>query len=279
MTLSRLETADGVGRGQGEHSNPSVALIAGLVTLLPMVGQLALTIGSNTPVGPRLPLESIRTPVETAAIAGPSLGAILLGVTASNAAPRVALLFAGVFGALSAVASPASVPAALALLGAAMVLAGSQRSATLQSAVRMAFAAAVVIGMIGLLGIDPARMRSIASFVVAVGLAGIPVFTGLTRRSVAIALLGAALVAAAGLSAPVVVAAVSLLGMGYVGLSLPLLVIAVGGATAAVVAGFETDRPVAALGATVAFLAGVPSSIPAGVTLVVGLALLRGVTR
>jgi hypothetical protein len=279
MTLSRWETADGVASGQGKHSGASLPLVAGLVTVLPMLGLLALTIGSNTPIGPRLPLESIRTPVETAAIAGPSLGAVLLGVTATNPVHRVALLFAGVFGALTAIASPASVPAALALLGAAVGLGGSQRSATLQRAVGVAVATAVVLGMVGLLGIEPTRMRSLASLVVAVGLAATPAFTGLNRRSVVIALIAAALVGVAGLAAPVGVAAVSLLGMGYVGLSLPLLVVAVGGATAAVVAGLETDRPVTALGATVAFLAGVPSSIPAGVTLVVGLALLRGVSR
>ena len=279
MRHSQSGLVDRVREGHEGPAGSARGLLVGVVALIPMVGLLALTIGSNTPVGPRLPLESIRSPVETAAILGPSLGAVLLGVGASNPRHRVALLFAGVFGGLAAVASPASVPAALALIGAALLLAVTHRRVNLRSAVMIVFAAGVVIGMIGSLGIEPALTRSLASLLVAIGLAGLPALTGVSRRSVGIAVVGAGLVAVVGLSAPVMVAAVSLLGMGFVGLSLPLLVVAAGGTIAAVVATVEDGRHVPALGALLAFVAGVPSSIPAGVTLIVGLRLLYGVGR
>ena len=268
---------DRIGDGKWSHSRSSRAVLAGLLALLPMAALLALTIGSNTPAGPRLPLESIRHPVETTAVLGPSLGGILLGLEATDPSWRVGLLFAGVFGGMAAVWPFAAVAAAVALLGVALLVMVSDRRWRPESAVSIVLAAGVAVGMIGLLGVESALARTVGSLLVGLGLAGLPALTGLSRLSVGVATVAAGLVAVVGLAAPVMLAAVSLLGMGYVGLSLPLLVVATGGAIGAVVAGVESDRPGVGLGALLVFVAGVPSSIAAGVTLLVGLALLDGV--
>ncbi|MEF8772077.1 hypothetical protein [Halodesulfurarchaeum sp.] len=282
MTTLTARKSDSVPPDPGSWSLASVKTGAGLIALLPMLALLAFTVGTNTPIGPRLPMGSIGAPIEAAALAGPALGALVLGLTSESSFVRVGMLFAGVFGALSLVSQSAMGPATIAI-GAASVVVGLDqgRSRTgwrslARLAVTGAFVFGIVVSMLAALGFEPALTRGLGSIAIGVAIAGTPAFTGFSRRSVFVGLLGGAIVAGIGLAAPVITAAVSLLGMGVIGLPLPLLVLGAIGGVSAVAAGLEhRDAPPALAGALV-LVAGVPATIPSAISLLVALVLFTG---
>ena len=279
MTTLTARITDSIGTESDGRSGVSVHTVAGVVALLPMLALLAFTIGTNTPIGPRLPLGGIGTPIETVAFAGPALAAVTLGLTAESTLIRVGMLFAGVFGALSLVSQSAMGPATVALGGAGVLVFGAQVPHTMEwrRLVRLGvtglFVFGLVVSMLSALGVEPALTRRLGSIGIALAIAGTPAFTGFTRRSMGVGLLAGAVVAGIGVSAPVLTAAVSLLGMGVIGLPLVLLVLgAVGGGTA-VAAGVDGGETHLAVAGGLVLVAGVPATIPAAVSLLVGLVL------
>lgn len=269
-------------KGQSGGDSKAMRIGAGVLALVPMMAVFVLTIGTNTPIGPRLPLEPVRVPIETAAYLGPASGALLLGFTAKTGSMRVGMMSAGVFSGLVLISPTASIPAAMALAGAAVLVGVSAvpksiRSRPIQTVVTIALSAGVILSMIGVLGFEPAVIRRLGSVLIAVGLAGLPAMSGYSRRSIGIGLVGGALVVAAGLSAPVMTAAVSLLGMGVIGLPLVLLGIGAAGGITAIAEATQRGRIRTALGSGLVLVAGVPSSIPAAVAVIVALGLIREV--
>ncbi len=275
-------TARGNRRGTRAATNgrSTGTIAAGVFAFVPLVALFALTIGTNTPIGPRLPLQSISAPIETAAYAGPAFAALILGFGARNDRTRVAMLVGGVFGGLTLLDPAASMPARIALGAAAILvvsraLPSSFRAAPLRSAVMLLFGAGIVVSMIGSVGIEPALARQVGSVAMAGGLLGLPTLTGYSTRAVAVGVVGAIIVAAIGLSAPVMTAAISLLGMGVVGLPLPLLVLGALGAGTAISDAIDAGQFPNALAAGIVLVAGVPSSIPGAVAVLVALALFE----
>lgn len=279
MTTLAARISDSVASEPESWSRVSVQTGAGLVALIPMLALLAFTIGTNTPIGPRLPLGSIGAPIEAAALAGPALGAVVLGLTSESRFIRVGMLFGGVFGALSLVSQTAMGPTTIAIGGASVLVGLDQGRSRMgwrslaKLGVTGAFVFGIVVSMLAALGFEPALTRGLGSVSIAVAIAGTPAFTGFSRRSVFVGLLGGAIVAGIGLAAPVLTAAVSLLGMGVIGLSLPLLVLGAIGGVTAVAAGVEHREAPSAVAGTLVLVAGVPVTIPSAVSLLVALVL------
>lgn len=283
MTIRTIAMTGVRSKGHPGGDSKTTRISAGVLALLPMMAVFALTIGTNTPIGPRLPLEPVRAPIQMAAYIGPAAGALLLGLTAKTGSMRVGMMSAGVFSGFVLFSPTASIPAAVALAAAAVlvgvsVVPKSIRSSPIQTVVTFALSAGVILSMIGLLGFEPALIRRLGSVLIAVGLAGLPAISGYSRRSLGIGLVGGTLVVAAGLSAPVMTAAVSLLGMGVIGLPVVLLGIGAAGAITAIAEATHRGRIRTAIGSGLVLVAGVPSSIPAAVAVLVALGLLREVS-
>jgi hypothetical protein len=271
----RARADRGVGIMSGE-----IGSLAGAVGAVSLLALLVVSIGTNTPVGPRLPMTGLSAAIEWLALAGTSTAALLMGVDTESALRRVGVVFAGVFGALSLVAAGATLPASLAVVAAAGLLVASHdrsaadRRTVAELVVLIAFAVGTAAAMLSAIGLEPSFLRRTGSIAIAVGLAGLPVFTGLTPKSILVGLLAGAAVLAIGLSAPVLTAAISLLGAGIVGL--PVVVLAVGaiGGTTAVAAGIEAGDIRTGLAGGLLLLAGVPATIPSALGVLVGVSLL-----
>lgn len=256
------------------------ATLAGVLAFLPAAALLVMRVGINAPVGPDLPYGAVYDPVALAAVVGPALGALVLAAANDNAATRIAMAFAGVFGLLTAVARPASVPAAVALVGAVGVVALARveppftPDRIVESIVGLAFLAGVAISMVAFLGVHPALTRPLGSNVALLAVAGAPVFVDWDRRAVFVGALAAAAFAGFAVAAPFVAGAASLIAGGIVGVSLPILVLAVfGGVTLAATGLRRGHLPVAIAGAAV-LAAGVPATVPRTLALTVGLGIV-----
>lgn len=254
--------------------------LAGLFAFLPAFALLAVRVGINAPVGPALPYGDVYEPVATAAVVGPGLGAIVLSITTDDDVVRVAMAFAGVFGLLTVLAPAAALPAAVALVGACglLVVAHATRpfsaDEVAESLVGTVFLLGVALSMAANVGLQPAMLRPLGSRVALLAVAGSPVFVEWNRRSVVVGAIGAAAFAGFAIAAPFVTGAASLIAGGIVGVSLPVLVLAVLGGLTLVATGVDLRAPELALAGAIILAAGVPASIPRGLTLVVGLALL-----
>ncbi|MDR5656437.1 hypothetical protein RH831_04485 [Halodesulfurarchaeum sp. HSR-GB] len=260
----------------GSTDPETTRLAAGILALVPAVALLLVTIVDSGPVGTRFP-SGIHEPIALLAILGPASAALVLGLNTADVSVRVAMLFVGVFGLLSAVSETAMAPAAIALAGATVLLAATAvktADSPGQVVVTVAFTVGVLASMAGAFGFEPAFTRSLGSVAVAGAIVGLPAFVGWSRRSVFVGLLAGAVVAGVGIAVPALVAAVGLLGMGIVGLPLAVLVVgAVGGGTA-VTRAVETGRLPMALAGLLVLVAGVPATIPRALALIVGVALL-----
>lgn len=255
---------------------------AGLLAVVPTVAQLLFTIGTNTPLGPRMPLQPLGAPIEAAALAGPAMAALALGYTASAPLVRVAMLAAGVFGGLALVSPTATGPSIAALGVAGVLLAVSHRPAStdgrtlLQSGVTIAFVVGVLSSLSASLGVEPALTRGIGSLSMALAIAGTPAYTGISARSLGAGVLAGTVVFGIGLLSPVITAAISLLGLGIIDLPLVLLALGAVGGTAAVASGVERGAISLALAGLLVLAAGVPTTVPGAVAVLVALVLFGG---
>ncbi|MDZ7850524.1 MAG: hypothetical protein U5K70_06860 [Halodesulfurarchaeum sp.] len=279
MTGLTLGLRDTVGRTAVGSDRATIYRWAGLVALVPTVVQLAFTIGTNTPLGLRLPLQAIGAPIEAAAVAGPAVAALVLGYTATNDLVRVAMLTAGVFGGLTLVSRTATGPAIVSLGTAGVLLAVSQRPRTaetgalLRFGVTIAFVVGIVTSLSASLGFEPAITRRLGSVSIAVAIAGTPAYAGISLRSLAVGAIAGVLVFGFGLLSPVLTAAVSLLGLGIVGLPLVLFALGAVGGMTAVASGAERRAVPVVLAGLLVLAAGVPTTVPVAVAVLVAIVL------
>lgn len=263
----------------------TVEVLAGLVALVPAAALLVVRVGINAPVGPALPYDGLYDPIASAALAGPAFGAVLLSVATEDDLVRVGLAFAGVFGLLLAAGAPVTIPATGAILGATALLVVAHPSRPLSAdetaatLVAVAFLAGVAVSTAAMFGYHPAETRPLGSTVALVAVAASPVFVDWTHRSVFAGAIAAAAFAGFAISAPFVAGAASLVAGGIVGVSLPVLVLAVLGGTTVVATGVERRQVGVLLAGLAVLVAGVPATVPRGLTLVVGLALLITTTH
>lgn len=259
--------------------------IAGLLALLPTAAILLVRVGINAPFAPRLPYNTLYDPIATLALLGPAVGAILIGVTTDDDVYRVALVFAGVFGLLSAIARPASLPASIAIVAAIglLLLTHARRpfspDEVAETAVGGVFFAGVTLSMAGSFGIEPATTRPLGSTAILLAIAGAPVFVNWSWWSTFVGVLAGAAFAGFGLAAPFVTGAASLVGGAIVGVSLPVLVVAVVGGVTVVATGIEQRTVETTTSGLLLLTAGVPATIPRGLALLLGLAILLRVSQ
>lgn len=254
--------------------------LAGLLAVIPTVAILLVRVGANAPFVPRLPYSFLYDPVITLAVIGPATGAILLGLTSPDDVGQVALTFVGVFGLLSAISSQAVWPASVAIVvGTGLVVATNARrplspDEIAETLVGVVFVGGVALSMAGGLGFEPATTRPLGSTVGLLAIAGAPVFVEWRWGTAFVGVLAGVAVFAFGLAAPFVTGAASLVGGAIVGSSLPVLALAVVGGVTVVATGVDRRSLETATAGLLLLTAGIPATVPRGLALLVGLALL-----
>jgi hypothetical protein len=225
-----------------------------------------------------VPATPSRAPLSLLAAAGTALAALALvaaGVRTGGSRAGVGLLFAGVFGALSAVSPAATVPGAVAVTAGTALFLSTRRDrfGPASGAVTALFVSALALGLGGALT-GAATLRPIASTLAFLSLAGTPVFVTPHRRSLVRAGLAFAVVVAVGLSLPYVTGAVTLVGTGAVGTSLPVIALAAAGTVTTASAALRERRWLLLAGVVLVAAGGVPATIDRALPFVLALVAL-----
>ncbi|MFB6114195.1 MAG: hypothetical protein ABEJ58_08875 [Halodesulfurarchaeum sp.] len=266
------------------YTSPRAAyVIASLFAFVPAAFLLLLRIAINTPIGSRVPSGVLYEPTATVALVGPAVGALVLAVTTENGAIRIGSTFAGVFGLLVALDTSASVPAAVAITGAAVVVLAATAHGLARPLepdrlalilVSVGFVGAIVLSMAAYLGIAQTVTRPLGSKLAVLSIAASPVFSGYNRRTIAVGLLAGAAVAGFVFSAPFVAGATMLVAFGLVDTSILLVLLGTVGGVTLVSTGLGRGRLVLALAGATLLVAGVPASIHRALPFFVGFVLL-----
>ncbi|MFC7020677.1 MULTISPECIES: phosphate ABC transporter permease [Haloarcula] len=217
-------------------------------------------------------------PLAAMAMVLAALGAVSIGVTRSDPAAGVGLLFVGVFGGLALVSRGAAMPAAVAVAAGTGTVALASRRSLCRA---RGLATTVLVAALGLAlasGVgDWTALRPLASTFALGGVALTPLFAATDAESLLGGALAFVVVLVVGLSVPFVTGAVTLVGGGVVGAGLPFVALAVAGAVTAASAAARTRRWTLLAGIVLVALAGVPASLPRAVPFALGVAVL--VTR
>lgn len=268
-------------RSKKREFAPSRGLyLAGLLALIPAAAILFVRLGINAPFAPNLPYSAVYDLVALSALVGPALGAILVSMTTDDGLRRVVMAFAGIFGLLGAVARPALVPASITIVIAAGVLVYAHQNRSVssdqvaESVVGLGFLTGIFLSMAGNLGIAPVTTRPLGSLVVLLAIAASPVFVDWNWRTAIVGIAAGAVFGWFGLAEPFITGAASLVGGGIIGVSLPILVMAVIGGTTAIVTGVQRYSPRPVIGGLLLLIAGIPATVPRGLAILIGLALL-----
>ena len=267
--------------GLALDATPATGLqIAAVLALLPTAAILLVRVGINAPFAPDLPYGAVYDPIAVLSVLGPAVAALTVSVTTRDDARRVVMTFAGVFGLLSLVAGPAIVPAfaAIAVATAVLVFSHGERPFSAdeiaETLVGLVFLAGVTLSVAGGLGIEPATTRRLGSVAVLLGIAGTPVFVEWRYRALLVGIGAGIAAASVGLAAPFVTGAASLVGGGIVGVSLPLLVGAIVGGTTLIASGIDRRMYEPTVAGLLFLTAGVPATVPRGLALLIGFAVL-----
>lgn len=252
--------------------------LAGLLAFLPAAAMGLVRVTINAPVGPAVPA-GIVDGVALAAVLGPALAAGVLTLE-TDGILRVGLAFAAGFGALSIAGTRARIPAAVALVGAAWVVAWAQaRNASRTedwrpAVVALALAGGLTLSMGSYLGLEPGITRGVGSSLALLALAASPAFVDWTRSAV-VAGAGAGLTwLAVGLIAPFVAGAIALVVGGVVGGSLVLQALGIVGTVTVAGTGLHRGETDVALAGATLLAVGVPATVPRALAVIVAVGLL-----
>jgi hypothetical protein len=271
-----------------EAASRTVMLAASVLAIAGLVPLTAVRIALNAP----LPLPGAVSGVwfdtaTTLAVVGPASGAVLLGVTADAIWSRIGFVLVGVFGALSAVAQAAAVPAMGAIVvGGWLAVLGSDASdwsassrRTLGGALATVLLASLTLSLLGATGVRPAVFRPVGTTLALAGMTATPLVVRPSTGSLAVGGVAAGVTLHLTATAPFVTGAVALVAGSVVGGSALLLATAVGGLTATLAHGLASRR-LASAASVLLLTGGVPASIPRGIGVVLAVALLtRGRLR
>lgn len=236
---------------------------------------------ANVPFDPAVASPAVRAATGGVALVAVVAALVAVAVVDGRATVRVGLLFATVFGPLSLVAPEAALPAVVAVAGGgALALVGTPGRPdgwTYRGVRRRAVAAGVVValgltlaGTTGLL--DGAR--NAGAFVTLATVAAVGVRVEGSRLAAGTGLLAVGGVVAASAVSPFVVGSALLVAFAVTGVPSLLVGLAIGGAVAALVAGFRRGDDALAVGALSLLLAGVPATFPRALTLLLGATLV-----
>lgn len=282
---SRESVADG-GLGSGRPTTwdrldgASPRHLAGGLALLaaaaPFVTRVA--INARTTVGPAA---ATWTGLLSAfALAGPAVAAGVLAVTTTVDAERVGLAFVAAFGLLALASPAAAVPAAAAVVGGGGVAVAARwralpgRHVDWRAVPVLGIVVGVALSLGAAMGLAPAVARPPGAHLSMLGVAATPALLGHGRRDWALGGAVAGLLVAAGVMAPFVTGAVTLISGGVVAVSLPVMAAGLAGLVTTASAGIRTRHAPAALGAGLLLVAGVPATLPRAMAAVLGVLLL-----
>lgn len=221
--------------------------------------------------------------VTTAAVVGPSLGAVLLGVTTAEPWERIGLVLVGVFGLLSALTSAIAVPTVgIVAAGGWLLLVGPMKHGVFVANPRRVFRtlvagvllAGLTLSLFGAIGIEPAILRPLGTTLALIGMAATPLAVRSTVGPLAVGVLAGTGTLALAAAAPFVSGAVALTAGSVVGASALVLATAMGGLTATVAEGVLHRRIAPAAAGCLLLLAGVPSSIPRALGVILAVAFI-----
>lgn len=267
-------------RSSGRSITRRTDAIAAGAAVLAVVGLATVRLAVNAPMGIPDPIADAYGLVETAALVVPAAAALVLGVREREPVARIGLLTVGVFGGLAAVSTAARVPAAGALVAAAVLITAqrTRRPVAWAEASRGTVAAMILLGMgvslASTTGLVEGPARTAGAIATMAGLAASPVFVRANRSAWLIG--GAVLVGtiAAGVGAPFVTGAVTLVVFSTVGVPLLILAVGLAGGVTTLVAALSSGRWLGAAGVGCLLTAGVPATVPRALAVVLGLALL-----
>lgn len=276
--MSTLPTALGRLPRLADSQTRSRRALAGVLAVLPAAAIGLVRLSINAPIGPSVPA-GVVDGLAVAGVLGPALAAGVLTLE-TDGAVRIGMAFAAAFGALSLFGAGARVPAAVALIGAVWLVAGSQAKAASGTDDRwgavaaVALAAGVTVSLAAYLGVAPPVTRGAGSSLALLGIAASPVLVDWTRPAVlagvvlALAWVGIALVA------PFVAGAAALVVGGVLSASLGLQALGIAGGVTVAGTGIHRGAIDVTLAGVGLLAAGVPATVPRALVVIVAVALL-----
>ncbi|WP_458189619.1 hypothetical protein [Haladaptatus sp. NG-WS-4] len=264
----------------GDRTPVSSEVAAGLLAFVAAGSMSAIRVGRNGPVSMPAVVSDLSGAIATLSLLGPAVAAFVLAVAADRELERAGFLFVAVFGTLAALTPAVAVPALVAIVGGGTLAVGSRLGrprgyrAIRHWAVVSGVLLAAVFSLGSAMGVLSVGLRSTGSTLALLGIACTPVFVRPRWPEWAVGGVVAGLVLKAGLDAPFVTGAATLVGLAAVGTSLPVIVAGVGGGTVTALSGLRSERTTRGIGAGLLLVAGVPATIPRTIAVVLGLALL-----
>jgi len=210
---------------------------------------------------------------------GPAIGALAIATVTEDAAERVGLVFVGTFALLLTLTTAVYVPAAVAIAGGGALTVGRRwqrldRPGDWHILPATLLMGAVVVSLLGSLGVEPTTMWTVGSHLALLGMATTPALLGHRRTDWAFGGVVAGVLFAVGVSAPFVTGAVTLIGAGVVGASLLVLAVGICGLVTTASAAVRQRHWYALVGAGLLLAGGVPTTTPRALAVVLGVLLL-----
>ncbi|ODR82934.1 hypothetical protein BG842_09480 [Haladaptatus sp. W1] len=267
-------------RAVADRSPLSADVAAGMLALTTAGAASGIRIGRNAPTSLPAVVGEMTPTVEMMALLGPAFAAFVLALASETELERAGFLFVAVFGALAAFTPAVAIPALVAIVGGSGLAATARLGhpqgyrAIRRTVVVLSVLSAVVVSLGSATGVLPARFRPAGSTLALVGLACTPVFTRPRWPDWAIGGAVGGLLLNAGLDAPFVTGAATLVGLAAVGTPFAVTVLGVAAGTVTLSSGLRSQRPASGLGAGLLLVAGVPATIPRAIAVVLGVALI-----
>lgn len=265
-----------------EHADRAVAVGLTAVAAVALTARFTVRLATNAPIvvpgGVAVGSQSVGVapgPLAAVAMGLAALGGVAMGLSESNPAAGVGLLFVGVFGLLALVSRGAAVPAAVAVAGGTgtIAVAKSRQLNPARTVATGVFVAGLVLSLVSGIG-DVTALRPTASTVTLLGVALTPSFAATDAETLLGGALAFVVVVGVASSMPFVTGAVTLVGGGVVGTSVLVVALAVAGGVTTASAAIRTRRWTLLAGVGLVALAGVPASLPRAVPFALGVGVL-----
>lgn len=262
-------------------SRPSIRsderLAAGVLALVAASSLLIARIALNS----RL-VSGVAASMETVAFAatiGPAVAALAIAAVTDDEIEQIGLAFVGTFAVLLTLTTAVFVPAVVAIAGGGSVAVGRRwqrldRTRDWHALPVALLLGAVVVSLLGSIGVAPATLWPVGSHLALFGMAATPALLGHSRSDWAFGGVVAGVLVAVGVSAPFVTGAVTLIGGGVVGASLLVLAVGLCGLVTTASAAVRQRHWYALVGTGLVLAGGVPTATPRALALVLGVLLL-----
>lgn len=238
--------------------------------------QTLLRILHNLPYDPVAVPPGVRAALAVGTPVVLAIATIATALVARRSAPRVGLLFVGVFGPLAVLSPAATLPAVVGVTaGGVVALIGSlgrpsSYPQARRAVVGAAFAAGVAVSLASSVGILSGSARGFGAALTLAALAVVGLLIEGDRAGLAAGALTFLGVAVAAGSSPFVAGSVLLVGFSVVGVPHALVALAAGGGVAALVAGIRQREAALVAGVGLLLLAGVPVTLPRAMAVLLG---------